>query len=89
MFSFYFSLIFAVFICVGGVCGKNIFFEFLKRLLCVLACEQKRRRERTNERQALTHEYQQQRDGQQVGNELSSFNNGDSLLNLNVCKETI
>ena len=45
----------------------------------MLACEQKRRRERTNERQALTHEYQQQRDGQQVGNEHPIFNNGASL----------
>ena len=47
------------------------------------------KKKREDERQALTHEYQQQRDGQQVGNELSSFNNGGSLLNLNDYKETI
>ena len=66
---------------------EDFFLEFWK--IFFFACRVNKKEKREDERQALTHEYQQQRDGQQVGNELSSFNNGGSLLNLNDRKETI
>ena len=89
MFILIVFLILAVFGRFWGVAGsarRLFFFKFWKFFFARLVNKKEEERGRTT---ASTHECQQQRDGQQVGNELSSFNNGGSLLNLNDRKETI
>ena len=88
MFILIVYLILAVFGCFEGVAGsaRIFFWNFGNFFFARLVNKKEEERGRTT---ASTHECQQQRDGQQVGNELSSFNNGGSLLNLNDCKEAI
>ena len=65
---------------------EDFFLKFWK-IFFLRACEQKTMRE--DERHMKANSKETDNNNNKVRNELSSLNNGGSLLNLNDCKEAI
>ena len=66
---------------------EDIFFEILEDFF--FACRVNKKEKREDERHMKANSKETDNNNNKVRNELSSLNNGGSLLNLNDCKEAI